>query len=489
MTNCSATYRLNTLFSGLIAAGLLGASALAAAADDTGIALLRKMSKGFSSVAQKATPAVVFIKVEKMVSAAPGGQGFYFHEGPFGSYDDLLDFFSRGAPPLQRRPYQFLQMGQGTGFIISKDGYILTNNHIVGDADKILVKLNDGREFQARKIGGDPHSEVAVIKIEGANLPVIAFGNSDDLEIGEWVIAIGNPFGLSETLTAGIVSAKSRHNIGITDYEDFIQTDAAINPGNSGGPLLNIDGKVIGINTAIFSQTGGSLGIGFAIPINMAITIKDQLIKTGKVTRGYLGVIVQELTTDLAQSFGLSRSQGLLVTEVGRDSPAEKAGIKPGDILLEMDGRPLTTASSFRNEFALLALGKEITLKVLRDKKIQTIKMTVVPQPDSTGASASLAGSILEKLGITVENLTKEYIRRFGYQAGSGVIVTELKLGSPAQRAGLEPGDLIAGVNRQSVTSVEELQNALEAAAAKPGAILLLVKDQRTSRFIAIRLK
>ncbi|MBI2441973.1 MAG: DegQ family serine endoprotease [Lentisphaerae bacterium] len=487
MTNCSATYRLNTLFSGLIAAGLLGASALAAAADEADITLLRKMAKGFSAVAQKAIPAVVFIKVEKTVTTAP--QGFHFHEGPFGSYDDLLDFFFRGSPPPQHRPYQFLQMGQGTGFIISKDGYILTNNHIVGDADKIMVKLHDGREFQAQKIGSDPHSEVAVIKIDGANLPVIAFGDSDDLEIGEWVIAIGNPFGLSETLTVGIVSAKSRHNIGVTDYEDFIQTDAAINPGNSGGPLLNIDGRAIGINTAIFSQTGGSLGIGFAIPINMAITIKDQLIKSGKVTRGYLGVVIQDLTSDLAQSFGLPRSQGALVAEVSEDSPAAKAGIKPGDVLLEMDGRPLATAGSFRNEVALCPPGKQITLKIMRDKKIQTVKATVATHPDSARVQAATAADIFEKLGISVDNLTDIYIRRFGYQPGSGVIVTQVKPGSPAQHAGLEPGDLIAGVNRQSVGNVAELKSALEAAQAKPGAILLLVKDQRTSRFIAIRLK
>ena len=307
---------------------------------------LRMMGKTFASVAKRVSPAVVFVKVEKVVESQPNVQFFapFGGDNPFG--DDFLQRFF-GTPSPQEQPRQFRQIprqhqrivGQGSGFIISPDGYIMTNNHVVGDADKVTVKLEDGREFIAKTVGTDPHTDVALIKIDAKNLPVLALGNSDALEVGEWVLAIGNPFGLSHTLTAGIVSAKGRSSLGLADYENFIQTDAAINPGNSGGPLVDLNDKAVGMNTAIFSQSGGYMGIGFAIPINMAKAIKDQLIKTGSVTRGYLGIVIQDLTPELAKSFGLDDHNGILVAEVTENSPAEKAGLRQGDVIVEFNGK------------------------------------------------------------------------------------------------------------------------------------------------------
>jgi serine protease Do len=280
--------------------------------DDNGISVLRKTGKAFTEVAKKAIPAVVSVKVEK--SLPKGSQ--QYHQSPLGD-----DFFEHFFGPRYRQPLPSprKQVGQGSGFIISKDGYILTNNHVVGGADKITVTLNDSREFTAKLIGADPSTDVAIIKIEGKSLPFIELGDSDELEIGEWAIAVGNPFGLNASVTVGVVSAKGRSSLGITGrggYEDFIQTDAAINPGNSGGPLLNIDGKAVGLNTAIFSQSGGYMGIGFAIPINMAANVKDQLVKFGKVERGFIGIYMDqnEITRELADLFGLKENHGVIIT-------------------------------------------------------------------------------------------------------------------------------------------------------------------------------
>jgi serine protease Do len=314
-------------------------------AHDDELAPLQQASKAFSSVAKKAAPAVVFIKVEKTVET--GGAVPFGNSDPFGFFYD-------------RQPREYRQMGQGSGFIISEDGYILTNNHVVGDADTITVKLSDGRQFKAERIGGDEKSDVAVIKIEGENLPILPLGNSDELEVGEWVIAIGNPFGLAETLTFGIVSAKGRNTVGINDYEDFIQTDAAINPGNSGGPLINLEGQAVGINSAIFSSTGGSVGIGFAIPINMARSIKDQLLRDGKVTRGQLGVMIGEITQELADYFDIEASKGVVVSDVLKNSPAEKAGLQAGDIILKINGRDVENAGQLRNTIAMVAPGTQV---------------------------------------------------------------------------------------------------------------------------------
>ncbi|HHD64494.1 MAG TPA: Do family serine endopeptidase [Desulfobulbaceae bacterium] len=308
----------------------------ALAGDDENIALLDRSAKAFAAVVKKAGPAVVYVEVEKSVHVA-GGQG-----SPYDFFSD--PFFERFFGPQFKHPRiprqrEFKQRGAGSGFIIDADGYILTNNHVVSDADKITVRLSDEREFTAKVVGTDPQSDVALIKIDGKNLPVLPLGNSDKLQVGEWVIAIGNPFELYQTVTVGVVSAKGRNRMGISDYENYIQTDAAINPGNSGGPLLNIHGEAIGINSAIFSRSGGYMGIGFAIPINMAKNIEQQLLQHGKVTRGWLGVMIQNVNKDLAKSFNLTSTHGVLISEVSAHSPAEKAGIKQGDVVLAIDGK------------------------------------------------------------------------------------------------------------------------------------------------------
>ena len=448
-----------------------------AAKGDNGLDLLRQSSKAFTEVAEKAVPAVVSVQVETVIEVSSDyGSPFGYHS-PF---DD--EFFERffGRKFRRSQPQERKQVGQGSGFIISADGYILTNNHVVENADKIKVILNDGREFNnAKIIGTDPESDVAVIKIDGEDLPTIELGDSDDLRIGEWVIAVGNPFGLSETVTVGIVSAKGRH-VGITEggYEDFIQTDAAINPGNSGGPLLNLDGKVVGINSAIFSRSGGYMGIGFAIPINMARQVKDQLVDTGKVTRGYIGIGMNPkgITPELAKFFGLEKNTGVLIAEVLEDTPAEKAGLKSGDIILKMNGKDVKDNVSFRNSVSLIKPGTKIKLTVLRGDKEKEITVKIGSKADSLLAKGS--SEIGQKLGLQVQDLTIELARKFGYKPGTGVIVTEVVRSSSADRAGIEPGMSILSVNRQEVSSVKEFNDALKKSAKTKEAVLLVKYDR-----------
>lgn len=452
--------------------------------------------RGFSSVASKATPAVVFIQVEKQVPV-----------GSMQSYNNPFDFFGEdfnerffgqpygnGRMPQRRgrQPQQmFKQTGQGSGFLISKDGFILTNTHVVGDMDKITVKLADGREFKAKRIGADPKTEVALIKIEGDNLPFLAIGNPSKLQTGEWVIAIGNPFGLKETLTVGVVSAKGRSNIGIADYEDFIQTDAAINPGNSGGPLLNVDGDVVGINTAIYSRSGGYMGIGFAVPIDMAMNIKDQLVASGKVTRGYIGVVLNpgEVTEEMAKSFGRKEAGGVLIADVQKDGPAEKAGIKSGDIVIELNGQKIDSNMSFRRDVARILPNTKAELTIFRDGKAKKVAVTVGLFPDEEGETGTLQATenVLEKIGFEVQDLTPDLAQRFGYEVDSGVIVSEVDQGSAAEEAGLLPGMLILEVNRTDVKSVRQFEQAVKK--GKEGHVLLRVKTEQGTRFFNLRLK
>jgi serine protease Do len=455
----------------------------AAAAD---LALLRNTSKAFTSVAQKAVPAVVFITVEKTLDA-PGMEQF---NDPFGFFGD--EFFERFFRGPRARPRRFRQQGQGSGFLVSKDGYILTNNHVVGDADKITVKLHDGKEYPAKRIGSDPRSEVAVIKIEEKDLPFVEMGDSAALEVGEWVIAIGNPFGLAESVTVGIVSAKGRRDLRIAEYEDFIQTDAAINPGNSGGPLLNIEGKAVGINTAIFSQSGGYMGIGFAIPINMAKAIKDQLISTGgKLVRGYLGVVLNrdDMDDDMAKSFGLKKAIGALVTRVLPGSPAEKAGVKDEDVILRINGAEVESNSAFRNTVAFLKPGTQVKLVIFRDGKEteKDVVLGTLPEDTETASAGAGAPDVADKLGLSVQDLTSELARRYGYAAGEGVLVADVASGSPAHRAGIQPGQVILSVNRERTTSVKDFSAAL-AKAEKAKRVLLRVRNQQDERFVILRL-
>ncbi len=451
----------------------------------------KELSRAFSTAAKAAMPAVVSIKIEKAIEVGPMGfGGSYGFNDPFGLFDEdlLRRFFGDRLPPQSQSPEKYREQGQGSGFIISRDGYILTNNHVVGDVDKITVELNDGRKYEdAKLIGTDPDSEVALIKIDGNNFPVLPLGNSDKIEIGDWVIAIGNPFGLSETVTVGVISAVGRSNVHIAAYEDFIQTDAAINPGNSGGPLINLDGQVIGINTAIFSQSGGYMGIGFAIPINMARIIEEQLKTQGKVIRGYLGIYGQDVTQDMVELLGLKNRQGVIVANVEQDSPAEKAGIKGHDILLEMNGKKIESYDSFRNDIAILSPGSGARFLVLRDGKTINITVTLSQRASEIAQSKQLSvpQQSQETLGIEVQNLTKDIAQQFGYSLGEGVIVSRVVPGGAAAQAGIQPGDLIQSVNQQTVSTVNDFDKAMQRSMQNKK-VLFLVRRGQYSQFVVV---
>ncbi|OHB64048.1 MAG: hypothetical protein A2Y76_02725 [Planctomycetes bacterium RBG_13_60_9] len=446
----------------------------------------RELSDAFAATAKAAMPAVVSIKIERVVKAqaAPGFGDSNDLNNPFG--DDFLRRFFGGRLPQMRAPRRYLERGQGSGFIISKDGYILTNNHVVGNVDRMTVELKDGRKFtDAKVIGADPDTEVALIKIEGDNFPVLPMGDSDKLEIGDWVMAIGNPFGLTETVTVGIVSAVGRSNVHIAAYENFIQTDAAINPGNSGGPLVDLDGRAIGINTAIVSQSGGSMGIGFAIPINMARTIMEQLRKSGKVIRGYLGLYGQDMTPDIAQLLNLKQPRGVLVAQIEKGSPAEQAGLQSGDLILEMNGKEIESYDTFRNQIADMEPGTKVQLLVSTEGKTAERTVTLGERPTEKARAEQPAEESQQTLGVQVRNLTKDIAQQLGYEPGEGVIVVAVSPGSPADNVGIQPGDLIASVNRQTVTSINQFAKMVNQA-RKGGKVLLLIRRGPLAQFIVV---
>ncbi|MBW1697951.1 MAG: DegQ family serine endoprotease [Deltaproteobacteria bacterium] len=457
-----------------------------AASDTDELALLQKTSKAFTYIAKKAIPTVVFIKVEKTIQTGQQLSPYQFNN-PFDLFSDEFfeRFFGHRYPQL-RKPRQYKQMGWGSGFIISKQGYILTNNHVVGDADKITVQLANGREFEAKIIGTDPSSDVALIKIKGSeDLPVLPLGDSDKLEVGEWVMAIGNPFGLSHTMTVGVVSAKGRTSVGISDYEDFIQTDAAINPGNSGGPLINMKGEAVGINTAIFSKSGGYMGIGFAIPINMVKAIKKQLIAYGKVSRGYLGVYLQELSKDLIESFNLKDIKGVLVVDVTEGSPADRAGIRRGDVVVEMNGKRVEDVGHFRNMVALSEPGSKARIVVIRNGKRIEIEVTLGSQEKAVARATRT--DLMERLGFTVQDLTRELAEQLGYELKEGVVISQVVPGTPAQLAGLRPGMLILEVNRKEVKNTRQFLEALEIS-RRTESVLLLVQYGQYTQYVVLKL-
>jgi len=447
----------------------------------------RELSEAFAATAKATMPAVVSIKIEKTVMVQPGAGD----TNEPGSLEDLLRRYF-GATP-QQRSQRYLEQGQGSGFIISRDGYILTNNHVVGNVDRMVVTLRDGRTFtDAKVIGTDPATEVALIKIEGTNFPILPLGDSDRLEVGDMVMAIGNPFGLSGTVTVGVISAVGRSDIGIALYENFIQTDAAINPGNSGGPLVDLNGRAIGINTAIVSESGGYMGIGFAIPINMARTVADQLRRTGRVVRGYLGFYAQDVTPEIAKSLGLPRPQGAIIAQVERGSPADQAGLQPGDVILEMNGNPIETYSEFRNAIAAMRPGAAVQLQVWRNGKTSERTVTLGERPPEPGQARQpppqqqrTPQEARQSLGIEVQNLTHNLAQRFGYQPGEGVIVTAITPEGPAVTAGIRPGDLIISGNRQPTPSVERFAAVIRGA-RKSGQVLLLIKRGSASRFVVV---
>jgi serine protease Do len=350
---------------------------------------------------------------------------------------------------------------------------------MVEDAEKVEIELTDGRKFTAKIIGTDPDTDVAVIKIDAENLPYLELADSDKLEVGEWVLAVGNPLGLSHTVTAGIVSAKGRSGFNLAALESFIQTDAAINFGNSGGPLLNLDGKVVGMNTAIAGSTG-NIGIGFAIPINMARHAYEQLIESGTVERGYLGVRPQDLEPEMARAFGLKNGKGVLIPEVSKDSAADKAGVKHNDVVLEVNGEPVESADAFRNRIAMLKPGAEAKLVVWRDGKRKTIIVQLGKRPSTEELKGNLPEKTIEELGFTVQDLTDELIERYGYEGQSGVIVRNVDRGSQAEKAGIAQGALIKEVNRKRVRNTEEFNEEIKKARKDGGAVMLVKRGRYT---------
>ena len=411
---------------------------------------IRWVPDNFSGLAEKYSPAVVNIRSEKNGNRRKEADP-HFRGGPFNKNEPFHDFFEKffGGRPNQG----FKQRSLGSGFIIDQSGFIVTNNHVVEGADKIKVILKDEREFDAEIKGRDPNTDLALIKIKSdGNLPSIQFGNSDNIKVGEWVMAIGNPFGLEHTVTVGIISAKGRV-IGSGPYDDFIQTDASINPGNSGGPLINMEGKVVGINTAIIA---GGQGIGFAIPVNMAKGIIEQLQTKGEVTRGWLGIGIQDLTEELKAYYGVKGDAGVLVTKVFPGDPAEKAGIRAKDIILAVNDKKVDSSRELSLTIAESAVGQKTQLLVLRDGAEKTFAIELGKRPETMTAAQSPEIQKKNPLGIAVSNLTPEIIAQFRLQAENGVMVVGVEPESKGEEAGVLPGDLIKEINHQGVENVDQ---------------------------------
>ena len=419
-------------------------------------AVLEALENAFVSVAERVMPAVVnvSVKLRRPTSEETSQEEQRFREffGP-----EMFERFFRRRPPRDEG------RGAGSGLIVDAQGLILTNNHVVENAVEIEVRLSDDRKFKATLVGRDPKTDLAVLRITAPppSLPVAQLGDSDALKVGQWAIAIGNPFGLDRTVTAGIVSATGRTRVGVATYEAFIQTDASINPGNSGGPLLNLQGKVIGINTAIVAA---GQGIGFSIPINMARDIMTQLVAKGRVTRGWLGIVIQDLTDELAAGFGVPTDRGVLVSDVMKDSPAEAAGLKSGDVIVEFAGQPIKDVGDLQRRVAAVEPGRPTPLSVIRDGKPAGLSVRIGEQPVE---EAVVEAPREERFGLTVEPLTPETAERFKLSARSGVVVTAVAPGSSGAEAGIRPGDAILEINRRPVTSVESFQQAT--ASVRPG--------------------
>jgi serine protease Do len=433
------------------------------------------MPGSFAELAERLGPAVVNIQVTKIAPVA-GVPWMQEPEGPYG------EFFKRFFKDLPQRPEQFRTQGSGSGVIISADGYLLTNNHVVDGAKEVTVTLADQQVYQARVIGRDPKTDLAVLKIDTKqSLPVAPMGSSADLKVGEWVVAIGNPFGLSNSVTAGIVSAKGRV-IGAGPYDDFIQTDAPINPGNSGGPLFNMKGEMVGINTAIIAS---GQGIGFAIPIDLAKPLIPQLVTTGEVTRGYLGVSIQSITPDLAKALKLEERQGALVSEIVQGGPAAKAGIRQGDVIVGFNSESIKGAHDLPAIVAKTPVGEEATITLQRNGKAQKVPVTVGKLPSERVSSEESSQVGQSQWGLQLQDVTPQMARQRGLADEYGVLVIGVQPGSPAERAGLQRGDIIREVNRQPVQSVQDVRDAI-AKADTHDSLVLLVKRGQGSLFVAM---
>jgi len=449
--------------------------------------LIIDLSKAFEAAAAKISPSVVPIFAEQIVQVQSPFGG---PEDPFKDFfgeDFFKQFFGEGGKPEKQ-----IQHSLGSGVIVSKDGYILTNNHVVAGAEKLTVALSDKKTYQAKVIGTDPQTDVAVIKISAGNLLAANLGDSDKVKVGEWVIAVGNPFQLMHTVTAGIISAKGRSMVGLADFEDFVQTDASINPGNSGGALADLEGNVIGINTAITSPSGGNIGIGFAIPINMARQVMDQLIAKGKVIRGYLGVTLQNIDDNLAKALKLKSTEGAIVAEVAANGPAAKAGIQQGDIIIEFNGQKISDNTQIRNLVAqskpqtqakvgLLRKGTkmEVTVELGELQKERTGKHQEKEKPEEQPTN---------KLGLSAQTLTPNIAQQLGYDKDHGVVVTDVVAGSPADDAGLQKADLIKEVNRIEIRTVQDFNREITKV-KKGSTVALLVRRGPNQSYVTIQVQ
>ncbi|HKQ78616.1 MAG TPA: DegQ family serine endoprotease [Blastocatellia bacterium] len=441
----------------------------------------------YADVVNRVAPAVVTIRSARVVRAP---RQLPFFDDPF-----FRDFFGdryRGGAPA---PRQQIQRGLGSGVVITKDGYILTNFHVVDGAEEIKIEMADNRAYDAKLIGDDPRSDLAVLKINANDLPMLTLGDSDRVRVGDVALAVGNPLGIGQTVTAGIISAKGR-TTGLSDgsFESFLQTDAPINQGNSGGALVATSGELIGINSQIVSPTGGNIGIGFAIPANMARSVAEQLIKTGKVRRGHLGVTIQPITSEMAANLGLKEARGVIVNNVEQGSPADRAGIKQGDVITVINGNQIEDANSLRNIIASAGPGAEVTIVVLRDGREQQVRAKLgelaaqTPGRPTGGLQPEGSSSDEERLGMVVTPMTAELAARLGLRRDAGgLVITDVSPSGPAADAGLQPGDVIEQVNRQAARSQEDLKSALSSAGSRP--LLLFINRRGSGLYVTLRLR
>jgi len=438
------------------------------------------MPESFADLAAEQADSVVNISTTQHAKQRAQGlpPGMQLPENS--PFNDFFNDFLRNMPQQQQEKHSL-----GTGFILSADGYVVTNNHVVDGADEVIVKMRDGTEHEAKIIGADSKLDVALLKIKAKGLKKVTIGNSEALRVGDWAVAIGNPFGLSQTVTAGIVSAKGRV-IGSGPYDDFIQTDAAINPGNSGGPLFNTRGEVVGINTAIYSRSGGNNGIGFAIPINLAKPILDELKEKGHVTRARLGVHIADVNKETAKALGLKSRDGALVPQVEAGSAADKAGIRAGDVIVSIDGTPVRKAHDLPIRVARHAPGDKVKIGIIRDGKSKVITVTVEAMPEEQAAQNGNAKSNMSKvrLGMVLENLTKDLAARLQTRVKKGVVVSQIQQGLPASRGGLQRGDVIYRINGHDVDNMGDFSKL--AGQFKPGDVLRVMLDRRGDQVFAL---
>jgi len=445
--------------------------------------------QGFSPVVRSATPAVVNISSSKVVRAPEAGPAGGAMDESF-----LRRFFGEDFARQFRIPRERRERSLGSGVIVNASGYILTNNHVVEGSTDVKVSLSDDREMSGQIIGTDPGTDIAVLKINADHLSTLPFADSSKVAVGDIALALGNPFGLGRTVTMGIVSATGRGGLGIEDYEDFIQTDASINPGNSGGPLVNVRGEMIGVNTAILSPSGGNLGIGFAVPSNMVRSVMDQIVRTGKVTRGYMGISIQDITSQLSQAMNIGQTRGALVGDVAPDGPAARSGLAPGDVLVEANGKPIEDSRTLRLMVSAMEPGSKLDLRVLRNGESRNVTLTLAelptdqaaalaPPPSREKPSAAEAGP--GRLGVAVTEVTPDIARQLQLPATlKGIVIADVEQGSIADEAGLQPGDVIVEVNRKPVNTVPEFQSQIANRGSNP--LLLLVNREGRTRYMAV---